>query len=320
MVAWRKVSIPDAGDLGFHRERVPATHEDLSGGRQRRQLWCAGQEIVPTLGTKGRTIIADTDEPAFAESTSRTPTAVQAVLILNALAEHASEGASVRGVADSISTSRSAAHRILQALAEEGFAIQDRHGRYAVGPRLVQLAARVLADSTWLGAAEEVMARLVDEVGETVYLAMFVPSERYATFVHRVECSQPLRYVQPIGARIPLHAGAAGKAILAASGLEPAEGELERYTDNTLYDAAALRKELAAIREHGYATSIEERVLGASGVAAPVRSRAGVIGALTITVPTSRIPAKGLETLGPTVVRYADELSSVITASGASRF
>lgn len=277
--------------------------------------------LLPKIRAWEGTIISkDHDVPASAEGTGRAPAALQSAMMLYTLADDSAAGISVRGAADAIGVSRSAAHRILQALAADGFAVQDRQGRYSVGPRLVQLAALVLSESSFLGTTDEVMVRLVGEVGETAYLAMFVPSENYATFVHRVECTKPLRYVQPIGARIPLHAGAVGKAILAHLDTFDIDAqELPRYTDNTL-SPLQLREDLRRIRDRGYATSIEERVEGAAGVAAPVWSRGGVAGALTINVPTSRLPADGIESLGPLVVSYAKELSAVITASGTARF
>ena len=249
------------------------------------------------------------------------PAALQTALILSALADSDVDGVSVRAVATEVGASRSATHRVLQTLSESGFAVQDRHGRYSVGPRLVQLAARVMSGSSVIGAADEIMRRLVAEVNETAYLALFMPSQLEATFVHRAECSQPLRYVQPIGTRIPLHAGAAGKAILAVlSDVDPEALELRRYTDSTITTHSRLLTELEQIREKGFATSMSERVEGAAGIAAPVVGHDGSVASLTITVPTSRLPADGPRELGPTVARYARELSGVLTREGLDGF
>src|SRR5690606_21507438 len=65
--------------------------------------------------------------------------------------------------------------------------------------------------------------------------------------------------------------------------------ELERYTPNTPQDREALAKELATIRERGYAVSFGERYDGAVGIAAPVIVRGAVVGGLSITVPQSRL-------------------------------
>lgn len=237
----------------------------------------------------------------------RPSSALQSAIMLQALSMHGAAGLSVRTAADLVGTSRSAAHRLLQSLASAGFAVQDSQGSYTVGSRLVLLAAQVLSGSSPLSAAHDVMARLVDEVGETAYLAMLLADESQAMFVYRVECANPVRYVQPIGTLIPLDAGAAGKAILA---------HLDRGTAGA---SAELARELARVRELGFATSIQERIAGAAGVAAPVRSRSVVVGSLTVNVPTNRLPAEGLDVLGPVIAAYAEEISTIMTAFGATR-
>ncbi|WP_444541916.1 IclR family transcriptional regulator domain-containing protein [Amycolatopsis acidiphila] len=61
-------------------------------------------------------------------------------------------------------------------------------------------------------------AHQVDQVGESAYLARFDPDDLVAIYVRRVECTKPLRYIHELGTPIPLHAWAAGKAILAECG------------------------------------------------------------------------------------------------------
>src|SRR5690606_13281644 len=146
----------------------------------------------------------------------------------------------------------------------------------------------------------------------------FVPDERFSTFVHKVECSKPLRYVVPVGLRLPLHKGAAGKAILSAcTELYSHDLDLTEFTSVPPEAVPALRKEIEAILARGYGTSIEEQLEGAAGVAAPVRTSKAVYGSITLTVPVSRIPAAGLDSLGPTVRKHADELSALLESSPA---
>lgn len=271
-----------------------------------------------SLGT-GAIVGSEYSDGQVETGSGRISAATQTAKVMTALVE-SEEGESIRRIAESVGASRNATHRILQSLAELEFAVQDNHGRYSVGPKLIALAARVLSGSSLINAANEVMTRLVDEVGETAYLAMLLRSEGYATYIHRVESAQPLRYVQPIGVPIPLHAGAAGKAILAiAEDLDQGWTDLEKYTENTPTSTDDLRAELNGIRRRGFATSIEERVDGATGVAAAVRSRDDVVGSLTLTIPKSRMPSMGLDSLGPIVRRYADELTILVTAAGALR-
>jgi IclR family acetate operon transcriptional repressor len=108
--------------------------------------------------------------------------------------------------------------------------------------------------------------------------------------VARVEGKNPLRYVLPIGQRLPLHLGA-GKAL--AAYMDPAElddlldrvGVLTHATGDVI-DRQALRAELDDIRRQGVAFSTDERVVGASSVSAPVMNASGdCVGAIQVAGP-----------------------------------
>jgi len=223
---------------------------------------------------------------------------------------------SVRTIAESTGNSRSSTHRILQSLAENGYAEQRADGGYAVGRRLVELAARVFGVVPVLKIADGIMTDLVAEVGETCYLASYHSGDSFSTFVHRVESNHQVRHVQALGTRLPLHAGAVGKAILSAADIDLDTLDLVAYTPRTPTTKDALRKDIERARELGYATSFEERVGGVDGVAAPLISGDVVVGGLTVAIPTSRAPEAGFDAIGALVRKRAHELSSALTAMG----
>lgn len=66
--------------------------------------------------------------------------------------------------------------------------------------------------------------------------------------------------------------------------------DLVAFTPRTLTTKASLLKDLKRIRALGYATSFEERVVGAAGVAAPLFSGDTLVGGLSVSIPTSRAP------------------------------
>lgn len=232
-----------------------------------------------------------------------------------------SEGLSIRQIAEATQNSRSSTHRILQSLARAGYVQQTVTGGYVIGSRLLRLAARVFGTVPVLQIANLVMRDLVGEIRETCYLAIYSETEELVTYVHRIEGDNPVRFVQPLGVRMPFHAGAVGKAILAElPEFDLGSLDMERYTSNTLTTEAALQADLLHIREKGYATSIEERVEGVAGAAAVIRSGSRVVGALTVSIPSSRIDRpERLEVIGRTVKKHADELSIALTATGIER-
>lgn len=104
---------------------------------------------------------------------------------------------------------------------------------------------------------------------------------------------QALGYTMRIGQRGPLHAFAAGKAILADLPRAEQEAylsqrELRRFTPHTLSSRTALRRDLALTRSRGYALSVDEHTLGLTSIAVPVELDSGRPGAISIAMPSVR--------------------------------
>lgn len=88
------------------------------------------------------------------------------------------------------------------------------------------------------------------------------------------------------GERLPLHATAAGKILLAHGHGPPAA--VRRHTPYTLTAPGALHTQLARVRETGLAASHEEYRLGELSYAAPVLRDGATVAAVSVTLPTSR--------------------------------
>ncbi len=61
-----------------------------------------------------------------------------------------------------------------------------------------------------------------------------------------------------VGMSVPLHCAALGKVLLAYGAADLPRGRLERRTEQTLTSRAAIEADLAAVRERGYAVTVEE--------------------------------------------------------------
>jgi IclR family acetate operon transcriptional repressor len=232
------------------------------------------------------------------------------ITVLGLLAEDPDEGLSIRKTAERAGISRSAVHRILSQLAQCGVARARSDGVYAAGPVFYELATRLISGSTLLESADRLMQQLVRDVGETVCLTQLVPAEQRLVFVHVVECDKPVKYVVQVGTTAPLHAGAAGKAVLAwlPDGVL-GKLDLPSITPSTPTDRAALAAELAVVRDRGYATSLGERFTEAVGIAAPVFTDGVVTGSMSVTVPRSRYSDDQLPVLSGLVAAAAEEFS-----------
>jgi IclR family acetate operon transcriptional repressor len=259
------------------------------------------------------------DEPAEAGGRS---TVGRIALVLEALAT-TDGGVGPRSLARDSGIDRSAASRILRQLADVGLAVPaDIPGRYAVGPRLFAIAGAVAARDELRTAARPALEALAVRFNETTYLAT-LESDR-VVYRDVIQSTQPIRYVAELGIPSPLHAGAAGRAVLA--GLDDiafeawlSSAELASLTPDTIRDGDVLRTTRATDRTRGYAVSRGERVPGGAAVAAPFVDGAGrVRGSLVVSLPAERLPGGREREIGTELASRAGELSRRLGATPAS--
>jgi IclR family acetate operon transcriptional repressor len=183
----------------------------------------------------------------------------------------------------------------------------ERHGLVRVDGTRVRYAhaERDLAD-----VAEPAMRRLAEESGETVNLMVRSPGGAEA--IAQVDGRHVLGVSSWIGREVPDHASAAGKVFLAFGDAPPAE-PLERLTARTIVHAEQLARELGAVREHGFATIVDELEMGLAAVAAPIRDGGGeVVGALSVAGPTARLGPSRLGIVGRLAIEQADAVSKAL--------
>lgn len=185
-------------------------------------------------------------------------------------------------------------HRLLAVLRERGYVVRDeRTRRFRLGPAARALGERARAGVELREVALPLLQLLARETDETALLTVPSTSDDSSVCLERVESVQPLRLSVEPGRRLPLHAGASQKALLAF--LPEAvdrvlAGPLERLCRATITDPDALRADLAEIRRRGWAISLEETNVGVWGVAVPLLDRAGrAVAALGLAGPSARL-------------------------------
>ena len=256
-----------------------------------------------------------TGDPAIDDGpgASGRSTVARIATVLEALAT-TDGGVGVRALARSSGIDRSAVGRLLRQLADIGLAVPaEVPGRYAIGPRLFAIAGAVTSRDELRSAARPALEALGARFNETSYLAA-LEGER-VVYRDVVESTQPVRYVAELGVPSRLHAGAAGRAILAAMA-DPvfaswlATADLEQLTPDTVTDRAALAGLRASDRDRGYAASHGERIPGGAAVAAPFVDGTGrVRGSLVVTCPEARLPVAREADIAAVLVVMAGQLS-----------
>ncbi|MBV9598464.1 MAG: IclR family transcriptional regulator [Chloroflexi bacterium] len=171
---------------------------------------------------------------------------------------------------------RSTTYRYLQTLRSYNLIEEDARGGFRLGTRIFQLGRIARQGLGYVEVARGYMDDLAALTGEVVLLTRRAGNQ--VVCVERVEGDprHPIRLSYERGHVLPLHAGASAKVLLAfsdAADIDAALGSIDslpRYTDRTVTDKTALRRQLERIRADGYALSAGEVDVGVRGIAAPI--------------------------------------------------
>lgn len=227
----------------------------------------------------------------------------------------------VSEIAHRLELTRPTVHGLLQTLQAHGFVEQDRDSdKYQLGAGLLQLGnsyldlnelrARALVHSERLAARADAAVRVGVMHGVTVVV------------VHHVFRPDTTLQILEVGAELPLHASALGKAMLAflpgEAVSELLSEPLPRLTSRTL-SPRALREQLHDVRERGFARERDEAVLGESSIASPIFDHSGhAVGAIGIVGDTDRIIPRGPSR--PLIAAVTEAARGVSRELGASRW
>lgn len=164
----------------------------------------------------------------------------------------------------------STTHRLVGELVDWGLLSRGANGNVQLGLRLwaiAQNAGRQLRDT-----ARPFIQDLFSLTGQTSQLA--VRDGNSALYIERVYGTQRVPRASRVGGRLPLHATAVGKVILAYEErwvrTAYLQRDLERPTPRTHVNPHRLGVELDEVIEHGYAVTYEEMRTGSCSIAVPV--------------------------------------------------
>jgi DNA-binding IclR family transcriptional regulator len=194
-------------------------------------------------------------------------------------------------IARSLGLAKGTAHGILRTLHHVGFVEQDGvSGKYRLGAALLHLGTSYLDVNELRARAINWADPLAARSGESVRVGALLDGQ--VLVVHHVFRPDNTLQTLDVGALLPPHATALGKALLAydANASAALSDPLDPYTRRTVVGHTAMARELAAVREAGWAAEIEEWTLGEAGIAAPIRGVGGLaVGAIGLTGPVERV-------------------------------
>ena len=208
--------------------------------------------------------------------------------------------------------------RLLSELVDEGYVSRTTDGTYSPGRALRVLALRLAKNST--DDSDQVrtrLKRLQEDVQSTIHFALRTGD--WATYVEKVEdTAQPIRMASRIGAQIPLHSTAIGKAVLAYL----PESEVRKYaaktglprrTDKTITDVESLLADGELVRNRGYSIDDEENEEHIRCMATPVfDTRNNLLGGIGITTIAPLVTQQKLESFAPLLLTAARDIMGLV--------
>ncbi|CDY77734.1 Transcriptional regulator, IclR family [Caballeronia glathei] len=219
--------------------------------------------------------------------------AVRAFRVLETLAE-AGQPLSMTDLVGALGLPKQTVHRILVQLMDAWLVTRGAGDRlYECSPRVRSLAVNVLMHAGPAAARHALLEQLVAAVGETCNLTMLAGND--VVYVDRVETGWPLRMHLQAGSHVPLHCSASGKLLLSFLPKDRRERMIETlplraYSERTITDRDALRRELATTRRRMLAINNQEHLQGLIAIAVPVmldRNRA--CAAISVQAPVGRL-------------------------------
>jgi IclR family pca regulon transcriptional regulator len=208
------------------------------------------------------------------------------------------------------------ARRILLTLERLGY-VRSSGRRFSLTARVLNLGAACLSAMSPVEIAQPVMADLVCELDEWCSMALLAPPD--IVYVAREHSGHVLSIAGGVGSRLPAHATAIGRVLLA--GLDPDaladfldHWPLRAYTAQTLTDRVEFGAAIDAVRSQGWSLVDQELELGLRGIAAPITGADGrTFAGLSVSTTTARLDLPELlERCLPPLLAAAETISTAL--------
>lgn len=222
-------------------------------------------------------VVVDSRELSAGAAGVPAPAAFRAIQVLDALARHHGP-ATLSEVATSIPLPKSSTSNLLVTLEVAGMVRRVGTG-WLLGYKALEFGQAVLGSTDLVSEFRRAVNTLPTLRRDTVLLAALDGAE--VLYLARHDGQQPIRLASDIGRRMPAVVTSLGKAMLAAlpddalAELLEGVGPLPRPTKRSHRTVAELRRDLARVRERGYAVDDEQNTIGVTclGVAIPGAAR-----------------------------------------------
>ena len=224
------------------------------------------------------------------------------------------KGVTYSEIVAALNLPKSSVHRILKDLIELGYlSFNPETKKYFGSLRLAALGAEVMSNFQLRDHVRPHLLELHRETDHTTNLGVL--DGIMGVFVDKIESKDfGIKLFSEIGKTFPLHCTGLGKTLLAFSSNDTVvkflESPIEALTDKTITDPEVFKRELALIRDRGYAIDNEEITRGIMCVAAPVFGfNEEMVGAISLTFPAYINEDRGIKPEIEAIKKYAALIS-----------
>ncbi len=223
----------------------------------------------------------ESEDPGFGDGATPVVRSVARAIRLIELLARSPQGLALMEIAERRRLNRSAAFRLLLTLQAQGVVVRDAgEGRYRIDPLLwLRNAQLLLSAASLTKGTGAILEWLAKSTGSTALLACPDVAQRRSIAFQYALPNRPVRFQPNNDVPPPLHAVAGGKCYLAAQSkrwvAQYISDGIGAVTNYTISSPEKLVRELAVVREQGYALNREESISGAGGLAVSVVDGSG---------------------------------------------
>lgn len=249
-----------------------------------------------------------------ARSDSGAPVAVlkRALEILSCFTPKRS-AATLTEIAELTKLPLSTCHRLTATLVEAGFLSRGADRKFRVGTKLWTIAQHAPLSDRLRESALPTLARLYEETGENITLAVIDRGQ--ALYVDRLVGERSVPTISRAGGHLPLHTTGVGKVLLAHQPQRYIDDYLAKPlvkpTPHSIVDVEKLRADLDQVRQRGYSITRQEMTAGSGSIAVPIIRGGKCVAAVGVIVHLARLdPTRLVATLNKAAISIAHELDA----------
>ncbi|MBS4216359.1 MULTISPECIES: IclR family transcriptional regulator [Neobacillus] len=192
--------------------------------------------------------------------------------VFELLAQHP-EGLTIKEISETLAFPQSSTSGLIETLFQANYLTVDFSKKYKLGPKLIPLGSIAMNCLDVAAQGLPFLKRLMEEVQETVFMAVLSDSE--LIYVAKINSNRSIRTTAEPGKSKPLYCTGLGKAFLTFLPIEHREKvlrdlTLKPITSKTITDKTSLKEQLDMFAKIGYAIDDEENEDGLYCLAAPI--------------------------------------------------